>query len=312
MSINNFEHLNREPEVPEFIIERDDEEIKAAIDSEEKLSFFKRNKWLRRLLKAIAVILLVALTLGAYKAWNYYYNIGVPVSTTPSENIDKLQSAAAKETAQVVHTSDSILGVSLDLYAIHGLQASIEFEEPDTADASVYLYSRSADHRADSTYIGSLVVNGKELRKDRNRLGYMAMVDDRMVVGVSRSEKVRDFVMEKNGSFFRQFVLVSDGVIPSSFDLHGKVERKAIGCMRQGGTDRLYFISTRNKETLWDFADALREYGFNDAIYITGGTDYCYYRSADGQRHDIGNIEDYPHKKWKGVIPWLVMRRTSL
>jgi hypothetical protein len=32
------------------------------------------------------------------------------------------------------------------------------------------------------------------------------------------------------------------------------------------------FYSTRNKETLWDFADALREYGFIDAIYITGGT----------------------------------------
>ena len=28
------------------------------------------------------------------------------------------------------------------------------------------------------------------------------------------------------------------------------------------------------KETLWDFADAFREYGFIDAIYITGGADY--------------------------------------
>ena len=304
-----FTHRDREPEVPEFIIEREDEGKESPRVSEEKLPFFKRHKWLRRLLKAIAVILLVALTLGAYKAWNYYFNIGVPVSTSPSENISKLQSAAEKETPQVVHTSDSILGVSLDLYAIHGLRASIEFEEPDTADASVYLYCRSVDHRADSTYIGSLVVNGKELRKDRDRLGYMAMVDDRMVVGVSRSEKVKDFVMENRGSFFRQFVLVSDGVIPSRFFLHGKVERKAIGRMRQGGTDRLYFISTRNKETLWDFADALREYGFIDAIYITGGTDYCYYRNADGQRHDIGNIDDYPHKKWKGVIPWLVLRQ---
>ena len=304
-----FTHRDREPEVPEFIIEREDEGNEPPKVSEEKIPFFKRHKWLRRLLKAIAVILLVALTLGAYKAWNYYFNIGVPVSTSPSENISKLQSAAENETAQVIHTSDSILGVSLDLYAIHGLRASIEFEEPDTADASVYLYCRSVDHRADSTYIGSLVINGKELRKDRDRLGYMAMVDDRMVVGVSRSEKVKDFVMENKGSFFRQFVLVSDGVIPSRFFLHGKVERKAIGRMRQGGIDRLYFISTRNKETLWDFADALREYGFIDAIYITGGTDYCYYRNADGQRHDIGNIDDYPHKKWKGVIPWLVLRK---
>ena len=287
-------YTERQPEEPEFIIERDDE---------------GKGKWLRRLLKAIAVVLLVALTLAAYKAWNYYFNIGVPVSTTPSENIAKLQSAPVKEKAQVVHTSDSILGVELDFYAIYGLRASIEFEEPDTADASVYLYCRSVDHKEDSTYLGSLVVNGEEKQSDRSRLGYMAMVDDRMVIGVSRSEKVKDYVKENGGSFFRQFILVSDGVIPSRFFLHGKVERKAIGRMRKGGEDRLYYISTRNKETLWDFADALREYGFTDAIYITGGTSYCYYRTADGQRHDIGNINDYPHKMWKGVIPWIVLRK---
>ena len=73
--------------------------------------------------------------------------------------------------------------------------------------------------------------------------------------------------------------------------------------------NQLYFVATRHKETLWDFADALREYGFIDAIYITGGNDYVYYRNSDGERHDIGKIEDYPHEKWKGIIPWLVFRR---
>ena len=72
--------------------------------------------------------------------------------------------------------------------------------------------------------------------------------------------------------------------------------------------DQLYFIATRHKETLWDFADALREYGFIDAIYITGGADYVFYRDKDGFRHDIGDKSDYPHTKWKGIIPWLVFR----
>jgi len=87
--------------------------------------------------------------------------------------------------------------------------------------------------------------------------------------------------------------------------LHGKVERRAIG--RLG--DRIYYIATRHKETLWDFADALREYGFIDAIYITGGADYVFYRDKNGVRHDIGNPADYPHKAWKGVAPWLVFRK---
>ena len=204
-------------------------------------------------------------------------------------------------------TSDSILGVAMDFYAIHGLKASIEFEEPDTADTSVFLYSRCADYTADGRYLGSLVAEGVEKQSDRSRLGYMAMADGNMVIGISRSEKVKDYVLERGGSFFRQFILVSNGMIPSRFFLHGKVERRAIGRIE----NQLYYIATRHKETLWDFADALREYGFIDAIYITGGTDYCFYRDKDAARHDIGDPADYPHEKWKGIIPWLVFRITE-
>ena len=38
---------------------------------------------------------------------------------------------------------------------------------------------------------------------------------------------------------------------------------------RKYGQRMCMFFATRHKETLWDFADALREYGFIDAIYIT-------------------------------------------
>ena len=299
----SFSGSNREPEIPEFIIENDDAQPSLETDRSAKVDRWK--KWLRRLLMALVMALMVILAFIAFKAWNYYYNIGVPVSTTPADNIKKLQMQPAEETAEVVLSSDSILGVSIDFYALHGLRAGIEFQEPDTADTSVFLYCRSADHQADGKYIGSLVVDGDEKQSDRSRLGYMGMVDNKMVIGISRSEKVKDYCQENGGSFFRQFILVSNGVIPQRFFLHGKVERRAIG--RKDNT--LYFITTRHKETLWDFADALREYGFIDAIYITGGNDYGFYRTADGERHDFGNIEDYPLDKWKGIIPWLVFRR---
>ena len=247
---------------------------------------------------------MMAILVGYY-FWNYYYNIGVPVSVTPEQNIEKLQRPVKQEIPEVVMTSDSILGVAMDFYAIHGLKASIEFEEPDTTDTSVYLYCRSADFKADSTYIGSLVVNGEEYQSDTHRLGYMAMLGGNSVIGISRSEKVKDFVQEQGGSFFRQFILVSNGTIPSRFFLHGKVERRAIGRI----DDQLYFIATRHKETLWDFADALREYGFIDAIYITGGADYVFYRDKDRVKHDIGVFTEHSYTKWKGIIPWLVFRR---
>ena len=283
-----MDELNKQkPEVPIIIIERDEQ-----------------PQPLKRFLALVAIGCLMVAILAGYYFWNYYYNIGVSVSVTPEQNIEKLQKPAKQETPEVVMTSDSILGVAMDFYAINGLKASIQFEEPDTADTSVYLYCRSVDHKADSTYIGTLVVNGEERQSDTHRLGYMAMLGGNSVIGISRSEKVKDYVQEHGGSFFRQFILVSNGDIPGRFFLHGKVERRAIGRI----DDQLYFIATRHKETLWDFADALREYGFIDAIYITGGADYVFYRDKDGFRHDIGDKSDYPHTKWKGIIPWLVFR----
>lgn len=300
-----MDELNKQkPEVPIIIIERDEQSQSQEIGTTVASPSWKQ-KWLKRLLALMAVGCLMAIALVGYHLWNYYYNIGIPVSVSPKQNIKKLQQPVKQETPEVVMTSDSIFGVPMDFYAIHGLKASIEFEEPDTADTSVYLYCRSADHKADGTYLGTLVANGEERESDTNRLGYMAMLGENTVIGVARSEKVKDFVQERGGSFFRQFILVSDGVIPTRFYLHGKVERRAIGRI----DDQLYFIATRHKETLYDFADALCEYGFIDAIYITGGANYVFYRDKNGIRHDIGDAATYPHSKWKGIIPWLVFRK---
>ena len=300
-----MDELNKQkPEVPIIIIERDEQPQPQEVVTK-AVAPSRKQKWLKRFLALVAIGCLMVAILAGYYFWNYNYNIGVSVSVTPEQNIEKLQKPAKQETPEVVMTSDSILGVAMDFYAINGLKASIQFEEPDTADTSVYLYCRSVDHKADSTYIGTLVVNGEERQSDTHRLGYMAMLGGNSVIGISRSEKVKDYVQEHGGSFFRQFILVSNGDIPGRFFLHGKVERRAIGRI----DDQLYFIATRHKETLWDFADALREYGFIDAIYITGGADYVFYRDKDGFRHDIGDKSDYPHTKWKGIIPWLVFKK---
>ena len=293
----------QKPEVPIIIIERDEQPQSKEIVTK-VVAPSKKQKWLKRFLAFAVVGCMIVAAITGYYFWNYYYNIGVSVSVSPEQNIEKLKKPVKKEIPQVVMTSDSILGVAMDFYAIHGLKASIEFEEPDTADTSVFLYSRCADHTADERYLGSLVAQGKEYQSDQTRLGYMAMTEGQMVIGISRSDKVKDYVIDHGGSFFRQFILVSNGMIPSRFFLHGKVERRAIGRI----DDQLFYIATRHKETLWDFADALREFGFIDAIYITGGNDYVFYRNKKGNRHDLGDTSDYPHTKWKGVIPWLVFR----
>lgn len=303
MNNNQPSHQRPTPEVAIITIERDDEQVSppAIINNPKR----------RHPLLWIAAISLLVLGIGAalyaYKSWHFYHNLGVSISCTPAQNIEKLKATPAPREPQIVMTSDSILGVGLNIYALHGVVGTIEFQEPDTADTSVYLYCRSADFKADGSYIGSLVAQGQELANSNKRLGYMAMANGNNVVGIARSEEVKDYVMEQNGSFFRQFILVSNGELPPRFYLHGKVERCAMG--RIG--NQIYYITSRNRETMWSFADALREYGFTDAIYITGGKDYAFYRDKEGKRHDIHNPADYPHKKWKGIIPWLVFRKSQ-
>jgi hypothetical protein len=308
---NNIQQKNfGEPEVPIIIIERDDEPVNdtrggGTVVVERIPSRMRRL--MKKLLWIPAVLAGMAVMFMAYMMWEYYYNIGVSISVSPSENIDKLKAEPQAEAAEVVMTSESVLGVEFDIYALHGVSGSIEFEEPDTADKSVYLYCRSSDFTPKGRYLGSLVCNGQVFSNDTKRLGYMAMANGNNVIGISRSEDVMDYVAEREGCFFRQFILVSNGELPPRFFLHGKVERCAIGRI----DDRLYFITSRNKETMWSFADALREYGFIDAIYITGGYDYSFYRDRSGQRHDIHNPEWYPHTKWKGIIPWIVFRKRA-
>ena len=272
---------------------------------ERPASIQQPHKWRDIIIGVLVSITLCIMGLGGWQLYNYYYNIGVPVSVTPEENIQKLAARHKGGKPAITLSSDSILGVALNMYRLENLQAEISLVEPDTTDKSVWMYSRSADHTSTNEYLGSLVMNGKELASDVSRLGYCAMANGNIVLGISRSDKVKDYVEERGGSFFRQFILVSDGVLPAKFQLHGKVERRALA---RTSDDHLYYIETRHPETLWDFADALREYGFADAIYITGGKCHSFYRTPDGKPHNIGDDAQHPHKKYQKIVPWIIFK----
>jgi hypothetical protein len=116
---------------------------------------------------------------------------------------------------------------------------------------------------------------------------------------------MKDHMVDRDGSYFRQFMLVSNGELPKRFYLHGKVERKALA---RTVDDRLHIVETRHPETLWDFADALREYGYVDAVYLTGGNESGFYRSPDGTALFTEKAAKYRTDKHHGVAPWLVLR----
>ena len=254
----------------------------------------------------VATVVLMLGCYGAIRLYDYYYNIGVSISVSPKNNIKKIDGMKPQHgTSEVVMQTDSVLGVALIIYELHNVKSELSLVEPDTADHSVLLYTRTADYTATGKYIGSLVVDGEEKRSDVSRLGYCAIERGNMVIGISRFDDMRKHMIGRGGSYFRQFMLISNGELPQRFHLHGKVERKALA---RTADDRLCVIATSHPETIWDFADALREYGYVDAVYLTGGNESGFFRASDGTTYFSEKAAQYRTDKHHGVAPWLVVR----
>lgn len=284
----------------------------ASDNLKEALTVIRRGRRRRYLWLALALAVLVVTAAILWRYRFYFIDCGITSSVSDKENRELL-SASSGPVAQVSGVevvTDSILGVAFNAYPLQGLRASLEQSIPDTADNSVVLVMRSADYHPDGSTIGTMVVNGEKLpaKERRTRPAYLAISKDGIpVIGISLTDAMSDFTARQGGSFFRQFAILGNGELPSSFALHGKVERGAIGRMADGS---LHYFLTRHRESMYDFADALREYGVVDAIYITGGNGYEFYRDTKGAPHISDNLRDH-FKKYadrKTSAPLLVFR----
>lgn len=222
-----------------------------------------------------------------------------PKARPDSEIIQELSSPARFTVgAPGIHfNTASSMGVPLKIYEIEGLYAHFADTVPDYSDSSIFLITRSADYRVENDrriIIGDFIQEGKTLSKSTWRAGFMAINGGKAQIGISRNGKVRRFVQKHGGSFFRQLAIVSAGTrCDEQFILKGKVSRCAYARDESG---RLCFVETVNPETLYGFADALIEYGFIDAVYVTGGTQpELFYRDSCGTAHGR-YTDDKPHK----------------
>ena len=178
-------------EVPIITIERYDVEDERQLPPAVKKRSALRTWSLRLLWFVSAAVLLVGLY-AATRLYNYYYNLGVSISVSPTDNLRKLDHMRMENgPSEVLLKRDSVLGVALDIYEWHNVKAELTLAEPDTADHNVLLYTRTADYTATGEYIGSLVVDGEEKQSDVSRLGYCALKNGHAVIGISRFDDLR-------------------------------------------------------------------------------------------------------------------------
>ena len=251
------------------------------------------RKWkLVAILSAAGLFLLGGFFLGKH----IYYNNQFNRSRADSEIIAQLSSPMPGKPGISLEQHE-VMGVKMRIYNLSGLKAHFADTVPDYNDSSVYFITRSSDYRIKNDQkqiIGDYIDNGEVVSESLWRAGFMAIVDGNAQIGISRSPKIRKYIVEHSGSMFRQMALVSAGTrCDEQFILKGKVTRCAYARDIDGN---LYFVETTEPETLYGFADALIEYGFADAIYITGGHQpERFYRDTEGNAQGR-YIDDKPHE----------------
>lgn len=301
---------SRPTEVPQISIERDVPETLVKRDHGRRKG---KDKYIKTVSIVIALTIIggvAAILLSTLDAESSYPNVEKKVA---ENNISALSQSYSPTSTGTEMREDSILGVIMDIYSLDCLRASLEWQFPDTADYSLVMFMRSADYHPDGRSLGPVVVDGVGSAKKAtdSRDGYVAISPSgKTVIGISSDDDIEKWTRQNKGDFFRQMVLLDDGELPRDFILRGKVERGAIASTVDG---KLYYIVTRNKESMYDFADAMREYGFVDAIYMTGGNAYSFYRDTDGHSHTNSATLDKIRKYESNPLlqPLLVFRRSN-
>lgn len=251
------------------------------------------RKWKKTL---IAVSAAVLTGIAIWLAWTVICQMQFPKSR-PDKEIIAMLSGRPAGIPGITHTSEEVMGVTLDIFSIDALHAHIADTVPDCSSPEVYLVTRCADYRIENDkrkMIGDFIQDGTTLSRGSWRAGFMAIKDGNAQIGVSRGGMVARYVRKHDGSFFRQLALVSAGTrCDRQYILKGKVTRCAYA---RGEDGKIHFVQTRGAETLYGFADALTEYGFTDAVYVTGGSqNELFYRDAEGRAHGT-YTDDKPHK----------------
>lgn len=247
----------------------------------------------------IAAITLAAILMmlgGFFLGKHVYYHFQFNRSRPDIEILSQLSNPMQGE-AGISMEEQEAMGVKMKIYALSGLKAHFADSVPDYTDSSVYFITRSSDYKIKEEkkqIIGDYIKDGKIISESLWRAGFMVIQDGNAQIGISRSKKIGKHIVENKGSMFRQLALVAAGTTcKKQYVLKGKVTRCAYGRDLKGN---LYFIETVNPETLYGFADALIEYGFIDAIYITGGSQSDrFYRQSDGTSHG-SYIDGKPHE----------------
>lgn len=248
----------------------------------------KHGKWWVAVLVILVIVVIVALVLGKESRKKSASEPQPPAAEAEASFSPSLSSSATYGHLTMVDTM--VDDVPLTLYFPDSAMASLQTGQPNADDPSLLLAVMAADIRADNGgIVGDFVVDGRQLARGERKEGFCAILDGTPVIGRGGKEELERALAEK-GCFFRQYVLVDNGVATPPKP-KGKNHRRAL-CLRG---DKLFVVASGDRESYHDFATALADLGATEAIALVGSESLLIYHAEGGLLHSVGTAIDSPN-----------------
>ena len=228
----------------------------------------------------VAACLLVALTL-IFGMRGFSLGTRYPIPDPIDPTADMIESGPVapiilESEPAVVITCDTVINdVPLHFYMPVNAVPELRVGYSSVKDTSLVLAFQAADVRADNNDIlGAFVLKGELLARGHSKKGFCAIINGNIQLGMAESTPLLEEATEKEGYFFRQYPLVLDGQM-----VENKPKNKAVRHALCEWNHAIMTVSSQEKESLHDFAQALADLGIQNAIYLVGDEAYGFCRT---------------------------------
>lgn len=247
-------------------------------------SIFKGKKkyWLYGITALAVVGLIVVCILLIHRSNS---NLDTRFTQIKPEHADEFIHSA-EQTVSNAPTTDAFLTITdtmihnipLQIYSPHGGWMDVQMG-PLSQDSRIMLALPAADIRSDiDAPTGAFVYHGELISKGSPKYGYCAIINDEVTIGRELETRLFERAIEQNGSFFRQYSLVSQGQV-ITIPPKGKALRRAL-CMLNG---ELQVVMSQERMSFIDFSQALVDLGVEEAISLPGGDAILQYITENGE-----------------------------
>ncbi|MBR4136642.1 MAG: hypothetical protein IKU03_09615 [Bacteroidales bacterium] len=280
----------------------EDNEIRIIGQPEVTRKPWYRRWWVWTIAASVMALLAVVLFL-----WTRYWsaNPDATAKEAPVESIAVEPTVVQHAPATVLVYDTVVNDVPLRLYTPTNATPELCLGLPDTTDESIILALQAADIRADNhKIVGAFVLKGEPLSWGLSKQGFCAIFDGKMHIGMAENSPLFEEATEKGGYFFRQYPLVNQGAMVENKP-KGKAHRHAL-CELDG---KIVVVSSIDRESFHDFAQALADLGIENAVSLTGGLAWGYCRdNEEGIQSWGGDLKNWTSMPELNYILWRATR----